>query len=110
MVRQREVELDPDLLRDLGVGGELLAPVEGDGAQRLARQRLWHPPPHAGRRLPPALAADEEAVLAVDEGQQARAAGPAGDRVALPVAGLGPAVGGRGALRYLVRDLVLAPG
>ena len=40
MVEQREVALDPDLPRDLGVGCELLAPVEGDGPQRLALQGL----------------------------------------------------------------------
>ena len=108
VVRKSEVELDADLLRDLGVGRELLAPVEGHRLERLALEGLRHLGAHACRGLAPALPADEEAVPAVDEGQQARAAGPAGDRVPLPVPGLGAAVGGRGALGYLVRDLDLA--
>ena len=36
MVREREVELDVDVGRDLGMVRELLAAVERDGPERLA--------------------------------------------------------------------------
>ena len=94
MVRKREVELDVDVGRDLGMVRELLAAVEHDGPQRLPLQGPRHLPAHAFGGLEPAFAADQEAVLAVDVRQQAGAAGLARDRVALPVARLAAPLGG----------------
>lgn len=108
MVGQREVELDSDLVRDPGMVGELLAAVELDGSERLAFEGPRHLVPDALGGLTAALPADEEAVFAVDERQQAGASGFAGNRVALPMPGLAALVGGRRPLRNLVRHLDFA--
>ena len=105
---QREVELDSDLVRDPGMVGELLAAVELDGSERLAFEGPRHLVPDALGGLTAALPADEEAVFAVDERQQAGASGFAGNRVALPMPGLAALVGGRRPLRNLVRHLDFA--
>ena len=108
VVRQREVELHAYLVRDLGVQRELLAAVERHGPQRLPLQGPRHLPAHAFGGLAPAFAADQEAVFAVHERQQARPAGLARDRVALPVPGLAAPLGGGRPLGYLVGHLDLA--
>lgn len=88
---------------------ELLPPVERDGAHRLAGEGAL------GRRvdlavgLPGSLAAGEVAAHAVDLGDEACAAGPPGDGVALPVADAAPGGGGLRALGDVVGDLDLAP-
>ena len=70
---QREVELDSDLVRDPGMVGELLAAVERDGSEQLAFEGPRHLVSDALGGLAAALAADKEAVSAVDERQQAGA-------------------------------------
>lgn len=74
MVRKREVELDVDVGRDLGMVRELLAAVERDGPERLAFEGPRHLVSDALGGLAAALPVDQEAVLAVDERQQAGAA------------------------------------
>ena len=74
----------------------------------LAFEGPRHLVPDALGGLTAALPADEEAVFAVDERQQAGASGFAGNRVALPMPGLAALVGGRRPLRNLVRHLDFA--
>lgn len=70
MVWEREVELDVDVGRDLGMVRELLAAVERDGPERLALKGPRHLLSDAFRGLAPADAAVEAAGVdaAIDGG------------------------------------------
>lgn len=71
MVWEREVELDVDVGRDLGMVRELLAAVERDGPERLALKGPRHLLSDAFRGLAPADAAVEAAGVdaAIDGGK-----------------------------------------
>ena len=105
VVRRAEVALRARRLGEQGVLGELLAPVEGDGLHGAAAHRRDHRLPHVPLPLGGRLPAGQVAARAVDHGDEARAAGAAGDGVALPVADARAGARLGGALGELVRHL-----